>query len=52
MQSKCDAMLDNQDDPKRPYPVRDARKRDGSAERAESRNGEGREHHRHVIVSC
>jgi len=52
MQFLVGAMLDEDDDPKKPHPVHDARKREGSAERTESRKDEGREHHRHVIVRC
>jgi len=52
MQVLLDAMLDEDDDPKKPHPVHDARKREGSAERAEARKDEGRDHHRHVIVRC
>lgn len=52
MQLRFDAMLDENDDPKKPHPVRDARKREGGAERAEARKDEGRDHHRHVNVRC
>ena len=45
-------MYDDEEDPKKPRPVRDARKRDGAAECAEARKDEGRDHHRHVIVRC
>jgi hypothetical protein len=41
---------EDQDDPKKPRPVRVSRKNEGSAERSESRKDEGRE--RHVIVRC
>ena len=47
-----DAMLDDEDDPKKPHPAHDARKREGVSERAESRKDEGRDGHRHVIVRC
>ena len=52
MQFPVDAMLDEENDPKKPHPMRDARKHEGVAERAESRKDEGRDHHRHVIVQC
>jgi hypothetical protein len=43
---------EDQEDPKKPRPVRISRKHEGSDERSESRKDEGREHHRHVIVRC
>ncbi len=52
MHFRVDAMFDEHDDPKKPHPVHDARKREGGAERAEARKDEGRDHHRHVIVRC
>lgn len=42
----------DEDDPKRPRPVNDAKKREGWAERGESRKDNERDHHRHVHVRC
>ena len=41
-----------EDDPKAPQPLRQLKKRDGVAERAESRKDNERDHHRHVHVRC
>ena len=41
-----------EDDPKRPRPVNDAKKREGWAERGESRKDNDRDDHRHVHVRC
>jgi hypothetical protein len=43
---------DEEDNPKTPAPVDGAKKREGWAERGESRKDDDREHHRHVRVRC
>lgn len=43
---------EEEDDPKTPAPVGGAKKREGWAERGESRKDDDREHHRHVRVRC
>jgi hypothetical protein len=53
MQLLRNAMLyDDEQDPKKPRPVRVSRKDDGPVERGEARKDEGRDDHRHVIVRC
>jgi len=41
-----------EDDPKAPQPLRQLKKRDGWAERSESRKDSERDGHRHVHVRC
>jgi len=43
---------DDEDDPKRPRPVKNAKKNDGWVERGESRKDNDRDDHRHVHVRC
>lgn len=45
-------FFEDDDDPKKPRPVDKQKKREGSYERGESNNDEGRDHHRHVHVRC
>jgi len=45
-------FFEDDDDPKKPRPVRSAQKSDGELERMESRKDDDRDHHRHVIVRC
>jgi hypothetical protein len=54
MQVQVVAMphFEEDDDPKRPRPVRSERKREGWMERCESRKDNERDHHRHVHVHC
>jgi hypothetical protein len=44
--------FEDDDDPKKPRPARSARKGDGTAECAEARKDDDRDHHRHVNVRC
>jgi hypothetical protein len=45
-------FFEDDDDPKKPSPVREQRKREGVMERAEARKDGDRDHHRHVHVRC
>ena len=50
--SRGTMLYDDEQDPKKPRPVRVSRKSEGSEERGEARKDEGRDSHRHVIVRC
>jgi len=41
-----------EDDPKRPRPVKNTQKREGWQESTEARKDNDRDHHRHVHVRC
>lgn len=45
-------FFEDDEDPKKPRPVRSARKGDGDLECDEARKDDDRDHHRHVIVRC
>jgi hypothetical protein len=45
-------FFEDDEDPKKPRPVRFARKGDGDLECDEARKDDDRDHHRHVIVRC
>ena len=45
-------LYDDEQDPKKPRPVRVSRKSEGFDERGDARKDEGRDNHRHVIVRC
>lgn len=44
-------FLEDDDDPKKPRPILDAKKREGWAETDESRKDDDYDHHRHVHVT-
>jgi hypothetical protein len=54
VQPLCAAMpfFEDDYDPKRPRPVREAKKREGWQELSESRKDDDRDHHRHVHTGC
>lgn len=45
-------FFEDDEDPKKPRPVHKNKKTEDCYEHGESRNDEGRDHHRHVHVRC